>query len=415
VAAYHDLALAYKRDGRFEEAIGLLDRAIGMRPDDAVLRAAKAGVLQMAGDHEGAYEAIGPVLASGHVAAALALGRLAPKVRREGEAISLLRSAAAREDVAPLVRADALFALGHLLDGTGETDAAFEAFSRANALRGARFGADAHSQSVNEAVRSWTRERLARLPLPPVKTERPVFIVGMPRSGTSLVEQILSAIPGLHGAGELNDIGRAVHALGGPQPSGIAFLRTPERVTRAAVERIEREYMDTLRRLAPSATRVTDKMPTNFLHLGLIAAAFPRARVIHCIRDPLDTCWSCYTQNFSGALGFAYDLTHLGRFLRDYQRLMAHWKSIVRLPILDVVYEDLVRDVEGWSRRLVDFVGLEWSDACLRYYESGRHTRTASSDQVRRPVYTSSVGRWRKYEKHLGPLKAALRSDETEV
>lgn len=407
-AAHHDLALAYKRDGLFEDAHRVLDRAIAVHPADATLRAAKAGVHQMTGDPAAGYDAIRPVLGSGHIAAALALARLAPKLGREREAIDAVRAAASRDGLPPMVRADAGFAVANLLDGLGDVDDAFAAYRRANELRGARHNADAHARAVDAALGAWTKEAVARLPRPPVKTERPVFIVGMPRSGTSLVEQILASHPSVFGAGELNDIGRAAHALGGVGPSGVVFLPGPGPVTRAGVERIERDYLGTLRRLAPNATRVTDKMPTNFLHLGLIAAAFPKSRVLHCTRDPLDTCWSCYTQNFSGGLGFAYDLGNAGRFHRDHDRLMVHWKSVLALPIMDVVYEDLVRDVEGLSRRMVEFIGLPWDDACLRFHESGRVTRTASNDQVRRPVYTSSVGRWRRYEKHLGPLKAAL-------
>lgn len=412
VAAYHDLALACKRDGDFAEAGRVLDRAIALRPDDPTLRGAKAGLLQMTGDHAGAYEAIRPVLGSGHIAAALALGRVAEKVGRQAEAVTLLRELLDRDGLAAPVRADAWFVLAGLLDGLGDTDGAFDAYRHANESRGVRYDADAQSQAVSRAIQEWTRERVARLPRPPVRTERPIFIVGMPRSGTSLVEQILSSHSAVFGAGELNDISRAAHGLGGALPGGMAVLQSPAAVTRAAVERIERDYLGTLRRLAPNATRVTDKMPTNFLHLGLIAAAFPRSRVIHCVRDPMDTCWSCYTQNFSGALGFAYDLTNLGRFHRDYRGLMRHWASVLDLPILDVVYEELVRDIEGGSRRMVEFVGLAWDDACLRYHESGRITRTASNDQVRRPAYTSSIGRWKKYEKHLGQLKAALGADE---
>lgn len=407
-AAHHDLALAYKRDGMFEDAHRTLDRAIAAHPHDATLRAAKAGVYQMTGDPAAAYEALRPVLAGGHLSAALALARLAPKLGREREAIDAVRAAAGRDGLPPMIQADAWFAVANLLDAIGDVDEAFAAYRRANELRGARYDADAHARAVDAALFAWTKEAVACLPRPPVKTERPVFIVGMPRSGTSLVEQILASHPSVFGAGELNDIGRAAHALGGAGPSGIVFLPSPAPVTRAAVERIERDYLGTLRRLAPNATRVTDKMPTNFLHLGLIAPAFPRSRVIHCVRDPMDTCWSCYTQNFSGALGFAYDLANLGRFHRDHDRLMVHWKSVLDLPIMDVVYEDLVRDVEGLSRRMVEFIGLPWDDACLRFYESQRVTRTASNDQVRRPVYTSSVGRWKRYEGHLGPLKAAL-------
>jgi hypothetical protein len=148
-------------------------------------------------------------------------------------------------------------------------------------------------------------------------------------------------------------------------------------------------------------------MLTNFLHLGFIATLFPRARVIHCRRDPLDTCVSCFMQTFRD-MSFTLDLEHLGRYHRDYERLMAHWREVLPLPVLDVVYEELVADTERVSRQLVEFCGLPWDERCLRFYENPRPVRTVSKLQVRRPVYGSSVGRWRRYAAHLAPLRQAL-------
>jgi hypothetical protein len=179
-------------------------------------------------------------------------------------------------------------------------------------------------------------------------------------------------------------------------------------ITAPALERIAREYLAVLRRAAPAAERVTDKMPVNFLHLGLIALLFPGARVVHCIRDPRDTCLSCHFNLPGDNAHYSDDLATLGRFYRQYERLMAHWKAVLDMPILDVVYEDLVADIEGGSRRLVGFAGLDWDPACLAFHENARIARTASLDQVRKPVYTGSVGRWKRYEAHLGPLLRGL-------
>jgi hypothetical protein len=156
------------------------------------------------------------------------------------------------------------------------------------------------------------------------------------------------------------------------------------------------------------AERVVDKQPLNFLVLELVEILFPGCRVIHCVRDPLDTCLSCYMTHFEQANEFKLDLGHLGSYYRDYRRLMDHWKSVLTVPILDLRYEEVVGDLEGQARRLLSFLDLPWDDRCLRFYENRRVVRTASSEQVRRPIYTSSVGRWRHYEKHLGPLLDAL-------
>ena len=158
---------------------------------------------------------------------------------------------------------------------------------------------------------------------------------------------------------------------------------------------------------------MTDKLPTNFLNLGFIAQVLPGARVIHCVRDPMDTCWSNFTMHYTSDLPFARDLADLGRYYRDYQRLMEHFKSALDLPILDVRYEELVDDIEGQSKRMLDFLELGWDDSVLRYYESDRRVLTASSEQVTKPIYTSSIGRYKPYEPMLGDLKAALEPAQT--
>ena len=235
----------------------------------------------------------------------------------------------------------------------------------------------------------------------------PVFVFGMPRSGTTLVEQILASHREVHGAGEIKDFEMAVAELGGA--AGGALARPDLDMTGAQLDRIGANYIRRIRSAAPAASRSVDKMTENFRFAGLIALALPRARMIHVRRDPLDTCLSCFSTLFTEALPYTYDLTELGRYHRAYEGLMHHWRAA--LPpgmMLEVRYEDVIADREGQSRRIVDHCGLEWDPRCLDFHRSERSVRTASFTQVRRPLYRTSVGRWRNYEAFLGPLIAAL-------
>ena len=180
------------------------------------------------------------------------------------------------------------------------------------------------------------------------------------------------------------------------------------RLTQDTVNTLARGYLERLEMLAPDAARITDKMPHNFLHLGLIARLFPRARVIHCMRNPLDICLSIYFQYFNASHAYSHDLVHTATHYREYERLMAHWRQVLDIPILDVHYEEVVTRPDEMIPKLVEFCGLEWDSACLRFYEKKRFVDTASYDQVRQPLHPKSIGRWKHYDKHLGPLKAAL-------
>ena len=180
-------------------------------------------------------------------------------------------------------------------------------------------------------------------------------------------------------------------------------------VTQAQLDDWAGGFLAELDGYAPDALRVTDKMPYNYLHLGLIELLFPQACIIHCTRDPMDTCVSCYFQYFLGRHDHTCDLAAVGGYYRQYQRLMAHWRETISLPMMEVSYEAMVEDQQGMTEKLLTFCGLEWDDNCLQFHKSGRAVSTASYDQVRQPIYRSSVQRWKHYEKHLGPLKAALQ------
>ena len=233
----------------------------------------------------------------------------------------------------------------------------------------------------------------------------PVFIIGMPRSGTTLIEQILASHPLVFGGDELTDFGLGVVGSYDPEPLpfDVAGLSAED------LKRLGSIYIDRVRPKAPDAHRITDKRPENFRFAGLIHLVLPNARIIHVRRDPLDTCVSCFSLFPPATFRFTYDLAELGRYYRAYETLMAHWREVIpQSAFIEVQYEDVVANLEEQARRIVDFCGLEWDPRCLEFHKTDRSVRTASLTQVRQPLYTSSVGRWRRYESHLQPLFDAL-------
>jgi len=239
-------------------------------------------------------------------------------------------------------------------------------------------------------------------------SERPIIIYGMPRSGTTLTEQILASHSHVHGGGELLFFGDLADRLQREARCQEAWPACLARFEPGTLAGLAQEYETLLRRIAPKARRVSNKLPHNFMHLGLIQLLFPRARYLHCRRHPLDNCLSIYFQNFTGNHPYAYDLETLGGYYREYRRLTDHWKAVLPAPILEVDYEETVTDLEGSARRLLDFCGLPWEEQCLAFHETRRAIKTASVWQTRQKVYTHSVARWRHYEPWLAPLREAL-------
>lgn len=237
----------------------------------------------------------------------------------------------------------------------------------------------------------------------------PLFVLGMPRSGSTLVEQILASHPKVFGAGELTDFQDAAAGFG---DTGSVPVSAPEAVASFTGDRLRQlgaSYVDRVRALAPAAERIVDKMPANFRLAGLIHLALPNARIIHTVRDPVDTCLSCFPKLFAGDQPYCYDLGELGRYYRAYEALMAHWRHVLPQGVmLDVQYEAVVDDIEREARRIIAHCGLEWDDACLSFYKTRRVIRTASAAQARQPIYNTSVGRWHPYSSMIGPLLEAL-------
>jgi Sulfotransferase family len=295
------------------------------------------------------------------------------------------------------------FGLGKAYLDLGDSAEAFRHYREGNRLKRATYtyDADVNDRWMAEIAEAFSPTLMKAKAEIGARSDIPIFVVGMPRSGTTLVEQILASHPMAHGAGEL----RRLQSLGDEVgfPTGIPTL-APERLNG-----IGEAYLAYVAPMAAGRRHVVDKMPSNFALAGLIRLVLPDARIIHCRRDPVDTCLSCYTKLFAGQQDFAYDLNELGRFHRAYQRLMAYWRDILPAShLLEVDYEAVVDDVEAEARRMLQFLGLPWNDSVLRFYETERPVRTASSNQVRQPIYRSSAGRWRKHAAHLQPLLAAL-------
>jgi len=360
--------------GRLEDAGRELERAIALAPDRADLYRSLAAIKQFSpGDPQlDAMQAL-----AGN------MGRLTDDERMELH-----------------------FALGKALADSGRHERAFHHLKAANALKRRQINYDEPGALglLERTAAAFTPEAMRRLAGCGDPSPMPVFIIGMPRSGTTLVEQVLASHPKVFGAGEIGDFDAAMAVVAGADgaprlPEGIGAM------TGEQVRRIGTNYRDRIAALAPTAQRITDKMLTNFHWVGLIHLALPSARIIHVRRQPADTCLSCFSRLFAGDLPFTYDLAELGRYYRAYDRLMAHWRAL--LPdgaMLDVQYEELVTDFPAQARRLVAYCGLAWDERCSAFYETRRPVTTSSAAQVRRPIYGSSVGAWLPYKDMLRPL-----------
>ncbi len=372
VVALHGMGEIALTEGRWQDAEKLFARILEMEPDNASALAAQAGVRKM-------------TLAD------------APWL----EAAEKL----AAKEIGPPQEAALRYAIGKYLDDVADFDRAFPSFRRANEiLKSAAepYDRKARVREVQEIIQAHSREALARAVEGASDSMRPVFVVGMPRSGTSLVEQIIASHPQARGAGELEFWPELMHERENQVlPDEQAREELADAYLRALEERVGSTPNDTL----TSVLRIVDKAPVNADYLGIIHSVFPKARIIYMRRDPIDTCLSCYFQGFPVSLSYTLDLADLAHYYKEHRRIIAHWLKV--LPpetILEVPYEALVANPEGWARKIVGFIGLEWSPQCLKFDQTRRVVATASYRQVREKIYNTSVARWRNYEKYIGPL-----------
>jgi tetratricopeptide (TPR) repeat protein len=427
--AHNNLGSALRLAGRADEAQTSCARALALQPDNPAAVALMAHLRSDRGQFAQARALLERAVAlDARCAEAWAgLAGLRRMTRADGEwlegAMRAAAGAVARDE------SRLRFAIGKFLDDVGDYEDAFDSYRRANEL--AKRQRPPHDRrlltaGIDRLIATQTGEWLRRSAPWSSPSQLPVFVVGMPRSGTTLAEQILASHPQVHGAGELpywnaaaerqaqwgaeaaSSVGAA--ASGGASASGeAASSGGPPSNAVAALKGLADDYLALLQGLAPGAQRVIDKMPANFMFLGLIHAALPAARIIHLERHPIDTCLSIYFQDFGAIHSYANDLEDLAHYYRQYRRIMSHWRrTLPAAAMLDVPYEGLVAMPEEWSRRMVEFIGLPWDARCLEFKDTVRTVSTFSRWQARQPINRASVDRWRHYEKFVGPLRALL-------
>jgi tetratricopeptide (TPR) repeat protein len=404
--AHNAIGQVHQAMGAFEPALAAYERAAAL-PGPAQMDAiGNRGALYMEfGRQDEARKAMAAAAQAFPSAPGLLMSQTELRRLEPGDPlIERMQALLAREGSSLSDRVTLHFGLGKAFLDLGDSAQAFAHYDEANRLKRSTFDydADANERWIAAIAGGFSAGMLEAKAGHGARSELPVFVVGMPRSGTTLVEQVIASHPMAHGAGELRRLHALIDQLGA-YPEGFADLQPPQ------LQALGQAYLDHVTPLAGGSARVVDKMPSNFLHCGAIRLTLPDARIVHCRRDPVDTCLSCYTKLFAGEQAFTYDQTELGRHHRAYQRLTAHWRALLPAShFLEVEYEAMVADLEGQARRILGFIGLPWDEACLRFHETSRPVRTASVNQVRQPIYATSVGRWRRHAAQLGPLLDAL-------
>ena len=412
--AHQNLGLLSIQQNRLEEARASLDQAVHLAPDSADAHAARAKLRVLEGDDAGAERDMLAALAAdpGHGTAHLFRVEQR-KTRIDTTWSSQLRTAYENRRCRSVTQRMYLdFAMGKLAERLGEYELAFQAFAEGNALHHQRFPFDeaAADQFAAAAMRGLRHDIYADSSCEPGRAEVsnrgrvPVFIIGMPRSGTTLLEQILASHPEIFGAGELTTLtdvmGRA------PLPPACASERSS---WLQELRALGDAYLARVWKPEVSARFVIDKMPGNFRLAGWIPLMMPQAKIIHIRRDPMDTCFSCFSTFFAEGHEYTYDQTLLARQYGRYRLWMEHWRNVLPMhSMIEIDYEALVSDLEGVTRAALAHIGLEWHERCAQFHQNSRAVHTASRDQVSKPLYASSIGRWRPFERYLAPMQAAL-------
>lgn len=415
---YQFLAEIYTDQGETQQALIYFEKALSMDPTSGSVLVSKANLLLELGEASAAEALLSQAVTDSskmtQLSAHCSLVQLRTVKPHDQSMQTLLSLLGNRDHLSPNQREFLHFSLGKCYEDIGEWSTAFEYYTKGCQLKRSRihYSSAEHQQFTLSIAQSFTKDTIERLRASANSSALPIFIVGMPRSGTTLVEQIIASHPSVYGAGELNHLS-TITACTVESPMGeMGYPGNVVYLTPSRCRAIADEYITCLQRHAPTASRITDKMPGNFMVIGLIHALLPEAKIIHVERNPIDTCLSCYTKLFRQGQLFSYDLTELGQYYVNYRRIMAHWRSILPAEAwFNVYYEGLVSSLESEARQLIAYCGLEWDPACLNFYNIKRQVRTASLIQVRKPIYTTSVERWRQVEGELAPLIKVLEEN----
>jgi tetratricopeptide (TPR) repeat protein len=410
--AHSNLGAILNDEGKTEEALGCFRRTLALQPTNFQAHANLGRALEASGDFQGAEDSYRAALRhntrfiSAHYKLAKLLGGKLPD-----QDLAALRRLLKAGEIPDSQRLYLHFGLAHVLDARGEFYEAAKQAERGNALqradwrkRGQEYDPREQESFITHMIGACTPEFFERVRGFRLNAEHPVFVFGLPRSGTTLIEQILASHSQVHGAGEMQLAPGLWAELGGPGGDCFEGLR---RMDEATACRIAARGLEKLQSFKPAAQRIVDKTPDHYLYLGFLASLFPRAKFIHCRRDLRDVAVSCWITHFQ-EIPWTNDTEHIVSRFHGYQRMMEHWRRVLPVPLLEVDYEETVADLEGVSHKLVDWCGLPWEPACLEFHQAKRSVRTASAIQVRQPVYKKSVERWKNYQIALGSLFASL-------
>jgi tetratricopeptide (TPR) repeat protein len=410
--AYNNLGNVSKDQGKFSEAVACYRRALELRPDYAEAHNNLGSVLEEMGDLQGAEGSFRAALRH-NARFAFAHYKLAELLRGKlpDQDLAAQRRLLEEAELTGAQRLFVHFGLAQVLDARGEYAEAAQHLARANALqlaewrnRSQEYDPQEYHDFAARMIEVCTPEFFERVRGFGLQSDLPVFVVGLPRSGTTLVEQVLAGHSQVFAAGETKLAGDTMGALGGEGADLIEGLR---RLDRQTARRLASGHLERLGAFSRTALRIVDKMPDNYLYLGLLAVLFPRAKFIHCRRDLRDVAVSCWMTRFR-EIRWTNDQQHIASRFHEYQRLMEHWRKVLPLPLLEVDYEQTVADLEGMARRLVAWCGLPWEPGCLEFHRAKRPISTASAVQVRQPVFKTSVARWKHYEQPLASLLSSL-------
>ncbi|MBI1212787.1 MAG: tetratricopeptide repeat protein [Alphaproteobacteria bacterium] len=409
--AWLNLGRNLNMSGHPLRAIECFKRLQKLRPDSPSVQSGMVRALMELGRTEAAESAARELIAK-HPKSSTGYVNLANtrKFKLEDPEVEAIEALLADSDTAAKEHRGLYFAAAKIYDDTKRFDNAFKYYDTANKLAGGTYDAVALERFYADLKKTYSRKFFEERRNFGVQSERPVFIVGMPRSGTTLLETVIGSHPQAFAAGELETIKRLEREMSTLVFKDEGVGKNARHLTWAGAEVLANRYLDVIDHKArkDAAIRVTDKMPHNFQTVGFIALLFPNARIIHSKRNPMDTCLSCWMQNFNDSHSYSRDLADAGHHYRQYQDLMAHWHEVLPGRILDVEYEDMVGNQEETSRKVIEHIGLPWDDAVLQFHKLDRTVLTASVWQVRQPIYKQSAGRWKNYEAHIGHLRKAL-------
>ena len=407
----YKLVLVLRGQGKIEKSIELAEKILAIEPTHIRAKAHIAASCELLGEIEKGTPMIESLLHDhpDHPMVSIVYAHYALRNNRQADGIAALTNMLRGQNIQEYDSVTALMFLGKLYDSIKDYDTAFKYYQQANELLDKNYDPYTHTSYTSNLIRYFSREKYAAMPESKNTSDELIFIVGMPRSGTSLIEQIIATHNSVFGAGELTLVNTMVSNIQAETESAYVYPACLDEVDANTMNKMADKLIADMRAINADSLKISDKLPHNFLHIGLIHKLLPNAKIIHCVRDARDTCLSCYFQYFAGYHPYANNLHSLAMHYLDYERLMNHWTNELNIPMLTVSYENVVSDTRSEIKRIIDYLGLPWQEECVDFHKNKRTVATSSYNQVNKNIYSGSVGRWKNYESNLTPLILALK------